>query len=197
MGWGLITGKLLHPFSSVIFPWFFIFLEFLHCYLCIWRSHLLWSLLTGSETERPSPVSLARRSGDLSDLFYGCTHSTPLRGNFRIVCTFSILQGQAMCLPFILPRRCPEAFKVMCLLLTQQNWATYMCFWIIYRGLCVYFVRLCDGEWGHQFQRSERCIPFSLFQVSRGHLWNNWERLHVRYLNKVYVRASWQIMQGE
>ena len=33
---GLVTGRLLWPFGGVMFPWFFIFLEVLHCCLPIW-----------------------------------------------------------------------------------------------------------------------------------------------------------------
>lgn len=42
---GSVTGILLCSFGGILFPWYFTFLEVLHCQLLIWRSsHLLQCL---------------------------------------------------------------------------------------------------------------------------------------------------------
>ena len=74
----LVIGKILCLFGSVMFPWFFLFLEVLFCCICIWRSsHFLQSPLTVFRREIPS-ASPAKYSEVLSEIFYRYTCSTLL-----------------------------------------------------------------------------------------------------------------------
>lgn len=79
------TRALFYSFVGITFPWFFMFLEDLHCCPHIWRSsHLFQCLLTGLGRERRQrPVSLAGVWGVSQTFFNGCGCSTPLLGLFH------------------------------------------------------------------------------------------------------------------
>lgn len=68
---GSVTRKLLCSSGGILFPWFFMFLEVLHCWLLIWRStHLLQCFLPVLGREIPSFNSVRGPEAFL-DLFYG------------------------------------------------------------------------------------------------------------------------------
>ena len=76
------------------------------CELCIWKnSHFSWPLRAGFVQGKTSPVSLARDSGGLSNLFCGCVLSGLVHVNFQLerVLPLSFFQEFVIsCLPWFL-----------------------------------------------------------------------------------------------
>lgn len=65
----LVTRRLMWPSGGIKFSWFFVFFEMLHCYFCIWNSHIHWSLQTDLGREMLS-ISPVQDSGAFSNLLW-------------------------------------------------------------------------------------------------------------------------------